>query len=85
MSPSFSVLLLLAAAAAVNAVDNKVTPSPMFVDWLSQQSSTKVRSAGYEEVETESVCLQENKLRNCRCLNEIEVGGDTKCNREYSE
>lgn len=59
----------------------------MFVDWLSQQSSSKARSASYEEVESESVCLQETKERNCRCLNTFPAVGAAapNCQREYSE
>lgn len=57
----------------------------MFVDWLSQQSSSKARSASYEEVESESVCLQETKERNCRCLNTFAPTLPSLCQREYSE
>jgi hypothetical protein len=85
MRPSVCFLLLLGAAAAVHAADNNPAPSPMFVDWLSQQSSSKARSASYEEVESESVCLQETKERNCRCLNKFPSPDDNVCQREYSE
>lgn len=84
MPPAVCFLLLLGAAAAVQAADSNPASSPMFVDWLSQQSSSKARSASYEEVESESVCLQETKGRNCRCLNTF-AGDDDVCQREYSE
>lgn len=54
----------------------------MFVDWLGQQTSPKAKTSNYDELETESVCLLQTKLRNCRCLNKDEYG---KCQREYAE
>jgi hypothetical protein len=74
------VLVLLIGAAAANAAD--IGPSPMFVDWLGQQTSPKAKTSNYDELETESVCLLQTKLRNCRCLNKDEYG---KCQREYAE
>lgn len=79
---SLCILLLLSAAAAAHAAESNAMPAPMFVDWLSGQASSKAKTASYEEVETESVCLQETKLRNCRCLN---LDSDKKCQRNYAE
>ncbi len=56
----------------------------MFVDWLGQQTSSKAKATGYEELETESVCLTQTKLRNCRCMNKAD-SNDTLCQRFYEE
>lgn len=83
-------LLLFAALAALltvqAATDATAKFSPLFVNWLSQQTSTKIRTAGYyEEVETESVCLQEVAYRNCRCFHTEEVFNQTVCPHDYIE
>jgi hypothetical protein len=87
-SSAVCVLLLLAAAASVQAADK----IPMFVDWIAQQQgSTKAKTVGYEGVDTETVCLQETKLRNCRCLNAFTYSsanvptGSVACQRTYTE
>jgi hypothetical protein len=87
-SSAVFLLLLLAAAAGVQAAEIM----PMFVDWIAQQQdSTKAKTVEYEDVETETACLQETKLRNCRCLNEVSVsvttppGSATACQRSYTE
>jgi len=78
------LLLVLAGALAVNAVETKPS-SGLFVDWLSKQQSPKAKSASYYEVESESACLQEIALRNCRTC---DTGGEPKdddCKEEYVE
>jgi len=77
------VVLLLAFASllAVHAAD--VKPASSFVDWLAQQSSTKAQTASsyYEEVESETVCLQGARIGSCSCLHEK----NGVCTRTFSE
>lgn len=83
---SISLLLVLATAAAVSAAESTKTKNPMFVDWISQQASSKIKTAKYDDLETEDVCLMQTKLRNCRCLNSVENAQDEElCQRAYEE
>jgi len=87
--PRVVLLLALAGVLAVNAADTKPVDakpaSGLFVDWLSKQQSTKAKSANYYEVETESACLQEIALRNCRTC-DVGAGADSNtCTEKYFE
>lgn len=66
------VVLLLAFASllAVHAAD--VKPAGSFVDWLAKRSSTKAQTASsyYEDVESETVCLQAARVQGCSTLQE---------------
>jgi len=64
------LLLALASLLAVHAAD--VKPAGSFVDWLAKQSSTKAQTASsyYEEVESETVCLQAARIQSCSTLHE---------------
>jgi len=77
------LLLVLAGALAVNAAETVKPSSGLFVDWLSKQQSPKAKSASYYEVETESACLQEIALRNCRTCDD--GAGTDDCKEEYVE
>jgi len=68
------VVVALASLLAVQAAET----SPSFVEWI--KGSGKVQSA-YEEVVSETGCLQTTEQRNCRC--HVEKGGI--CVQRYDE
>jgi len=75
------VVLALASLLVIHAAETR----PSFVEWI-KQGSGRVQSA-YEEVETETACLQVTGLKNCRCFNEktLVEGSDPTCFGEYTE
>jgi len=74
------VLLALAALVAIQAAaaEPSVPQSGSFVDWINKQSSTKAQLAQADREVSSSVCLQDIRLQNCRCLTE-------NCKRGYAE
>jgi len=75
------VVVVLALASLLVAQAAQTRPS--FVEWI-KQGPGKVQSA-YEEVETETTCLQSLEVNNCQC--HTPAGGDPAphCNIKYYE
>lgn len=78
------VVLALASLLVAQAAQTR----PSFVEWI-KQGPGKVQSA-YEEVETETACLQSLELNHCRCHKEgLPEGGnpetDIRCLDSYAE
>jgi len=78
------VVLALASLLVAQAAQTR----PSFVEWI-KQGTGKVQSA-YEEVETESTCLQSLEVNHCRCHVEGVVDGspegtETRCLGKYAE
>jgi len=74
------VILTLASLLAIQAAETR----PSFVEWI-KQGSGKVQSA-YEEVESESTCLQVITAKNCRCYKDIIISNNLPtCVDKYYE
>jgi hypothetical protein len=94
MGPLHVLLLLAASASAVQAAE---TAKPtLFVAWItSQKQAAAAKTSGhrdepqepapYERPEEAHVCLQETRLRNCRCLDTKTITGVDYCVRDYAE
>jgi len=75
------LLLALAGLVAVQAAESQpsVPQSGSFVDWINKQSSSQAQLAyAADETEGTSLCMQDMRLQNCRCLSE-------NCKRTYAE
>lgn len=74
------LLLALAACVAVHAAESQpsAAQSGSFVDWITKQSSTQAQLASAADDAGTSVCLQDMRLQNCRCLSD-------SCKRAYAE
>jgi len=70
------VILALASLLAIQAAETR----PSFVEWISQ--GQKAKSASYYDTETESACLHEIALRNCKTCSEPAAN---TCSERYVE